>query len=140
MFFVFSFLFLMRKIVPELASVPIFLYFLYVECHHYMPWWAVCTSSLGIQTSKTGAAEMEHDNLTTTHPAGPSSISLKSHPINGQKCNKNNWTNYFWVIPMYCHSTVWWARMHYLLSTPSEEQLCLYVNLKYSSHLGISVL
>ena len=69
--------FCLRKIVPELTSVPIFLYLcqssfiLYVRCHHSTAWWVVYRPTPGIQTCKPWAAKAEHMNLTTMLPGQP---------------------------------------------------------------------
>ena len=55
--------FCLRKIVTELTFVPIFLYFLYVGCHHSMVWWAGCRSVPGIQTHECQATKAEHAEL-----------------------------------------------------------------------------
>ena len=73
----FLFFFLVRKIVTELISVPIFFYFLYVGCHHNMAWWAVHRSVTGIWTSEPRAAKAELANLTITPTGEPLCFSFK---------------------------------------------------------------
>ena len=46
--------FCLRKIVPELTSVPVFLYFLYVGCCHSMAWWVGCKSILDLNPPTLG--------------------------------------------------------------------------------------
>ena len=62
--------FCLRKIVPELMCVPVFLCFLYVGYCHSMAWWAVCRSAPRIHC-RPKAAEAEHTNLTTMPPGWP---------------------------------------------------------------------
>ena len=70
-FFFLYFLYVVRKIVAELTSVPVFLYFLYVGYRHSMAWSAVCRSRPGIQTCKPQVAEVEYVNLTLRQRASP---------------------------------------------------------------------
>ena len=64
-------LFLLRKTGPELTSMPIFLYFIYVghPPQHGLPGGAMSAS--GIQTGKPQATEAEHAHLTTAPPCQP---------------------------------------------------------------------
>ena len=73
--------FLLRKIVPELTSVPIFLYF-YVGCHHSMACWAACRSAPWIWVSEPQATRVERANLTTTQPGQHEKIFLKHVAVN----------------------------------------------------------
>ena len=63
----------LRKIVPKLTPVPIFLYFVCGN-RHSMAWWRVCRSTLGIWTHRSQVTKAEHMNLTTTPPGRPLSI------------------------------------------------------------------
>ena len=69
------FLFFLRKIVAELISVPIFLYFLYVGHLHSVAWWEMCKSSPGIRTCKLQASQADCMNLTTTPLGQPPVVS-----------------------------------------------------------------
>ena len=60
-----SLLFLLRKAGPELTSVPIFLYFLYVGCLPQHGLMSSAMSAPGIQTGGPRAAKAERVNLTT---------------------------------------------------------------------------
>ena len=64
--------FCLRKIVPKLTAMPVFLYFLYMGCHHSMAWWAVCRSTPRIWTHEPQAAEAEHANNHYTMGLVPS--------------------------------------------------------------------
>ena len=68
--YIFFFL-LMRKIVPELTSLLIFLYFLYMGCRHSMAWWAcvyVRARDLNPQTLGWGSGACELNHYTTGPP------------------------------------------------------------------------
>ena len=64
-------LFLERKTGPELTSVPIFLYFLYVG---HLPQHGLTNGAMsapGIRTGKPSVAKAECENLTTAPPGRP---------------------------------------------------------------------
>ena len=63
--------FLVKKIGPELRSMPILLYFLYVGCCYSMAWWVVCRSAPGIWTHEPWVAKAKHTNSTTTPLSQP---------------------------------------------------------------------
>ena len=65
--------FCLRKIIPELTSVPIFLYFFYVGCCHSMAWWAACGCASGIQTCEPRAAKAEYTK--PNNAIGPAPLS-----------------------------------------------------------------
>ena len=67
----FFFSFCLRKIVAELTSVSILLYFLYVGRRHSMALWAVYRSVPRIWTCKPQATKVEHGNVTTMTPGWP---------------------------------------------------------------------
>ena len=68
-----SFFLLLKKISPELTSMPIFLYFMWDACHR-MAWQVVPRSTPGIQSSEPQAAEAECGNLTDVPPGRPPSL------------------------------------------------------------------
>ena len=73
--FLFLFFFWVRKIVAELTSVPIFLYFMWDAATVWLDEQCVGPPP-GIQTCKPWAAEVECVNLTTTPRGQPLEISL----------------------------------------------------------------
>ena len=74
--------FRLRKIVAELTSVPVFLYFVYgMPPEHGLM--SSATSMPGVQTCEPWATDAEHMNLTTIPPGQPHAdfIFIKRHKI-----------------------------------------------------------
>ena len=67
--------FLVRKIGPELTSVPI----LHVGHCHSIAWWLVCRSMPGIQTSNPWFPKVEFMNLTAVPWGWPKNLSFKKN-------------------------------------------------------------